>query len=182
MPNTANFAHPMRNVSILGIEPGMSVADFGAGSGAYVLAMAEQMANSGHIYAIDVQKDLLRRIHNESMRRGFTNVKIIWADLEQPKASKIKSGSLDFVLISNLLFQIEDKGAVLEEARRILKPGGRLAIIDWADSFNGMGPHKKDVVAKDSILALAKEHGLDLIREFPAGAHHWGLILKPAKA
>jgi tRNA A58 N-methylase Trm61 len=50
-----NFAHPPRNVAEFGISPGMSVADFGSGSGAYVLLLAEALSGSGHVYAVDIQ-------------------------------------------------------------------------------------------------------------------------------
>ncbi len=175
---TEGFAHPRRNVAALGVEPGMSVADFGSGSGIYVLHIAEALENSGHVYAIDVQRDLLRRVKNEAHRRGFKNVNVIWTDLERADSSKLGDKTLDLVLISNLLFQIENKAAVLAEAWRVLKPAGRLAIIDWAESFGGMGPIKKDVVTKDAALALARDLGFELQREFPAGAHHYGLIFR----
>ncbi len=86
---------------------------------------------------------------------------------------------LDLVLISNLLFQLEDKPAALKEAWRILKPTGRLAVIDWSESFGGMGPHKKAVVKKEQALLFAREAGFELIKEFDAGAHHYGLIFRP---
>lgn len=175
---TANFAHPPRNVALLGIEPGMLVADFGSGSGAYVLAIAEQLQGFGHVYAIDVQRDLLRRTANEAAKQGYKNVEVIWADLEMPNASKLASNALDVVLISNLLFQVPDKQAILSEARRILKKTGRLAVIDWSDSFGGMGPVKEDVIKKDAVVVLAQKAGFEFSKEFPAGAHHYGLIFR----
>ncbi|KKW24456.1 MAG: hypothetical protein UY70_C0001G0024 [Candidatus Kaiserbacteria bacterium GW2011_GWB1_52_6] len=174
------FAHPHTNVGALGIGPGMAVADFGSGSGHYALAIAEALEGSGHIYAIDVQRDLLRRTHNEATKRGFKNVQILWGDLETSGGSKIADKHLDLVLISNLLFQVENKDAVLQEAARVLRPQGRLAIIDWSESFGGMGPVKNDVVAKNTALALANNHGFGLEREFSAGAHHYGLVFKSA--
>lgn len=175
---TAAFAHPRRNVAALGIQSGMSVADFGSGSGAYVLAMAERLEGSGHVYAMDVQRDLLRKVKNEAHKRGYNNVEVIWCDLERPRASKIADQKLDLVLISNLLFQIENKAAILAEAWRVLKPSGHLTVIDWADSFGGMGPQKSDVITKEKALALAKDSGFELQKEFDAGAHHYGLIFK----
>lgn len=179
--DTAGFAHPARNAVLFGIGQGMSVADFGAGSGAYIWPIAEALANTGHIFAIDVQQDLLKRIHNEGERRGITNLKIIWADLEKSKSSKIANHSLDVVLISNLLFQVENKDAVLAEARRIVKPAGKLAVIDWSDSFGGMGPHKRSVVTKEAGLTLIERGGFRVDFEFPAGAHHWGVVAKPVR-
>ena len=156
----------------------MKVADFGAGSGAYTLAIAGALEGYGRIYAIDVQRDLLRRIANEAARKELNNVEVVWADLEKRGATKLADDALDLVLISNLLFQVENKKNVLSESFRVLHPGGRLTIIDWQESFGGMGPQKGDVVTKERALTLAKEVGYELQREFLAGAHHYGLIFR----
>ena len=176
---TGAFAHPPRNIAALGIQGGMVVADFGSGSGAYALGIAERLQGSGHIYAIDVQQELLRRIKSEAHKKNYKNIEIIWSDLEAPNGSKIADHHADIVLISNLLFQVEAKEAVLAEAWRILDARGTLAIIDWSDSFGGMGPHKKEVVSKDKMLGLAASCGFELVKEFDAGAHHYGLIFRP---
>lgn len=174
----AGFAHPPRNVAALGIQPGMKVADFGSGSGAYVLAIAKELHHSGHVYAIDIQKDLLRRTKNEAEKMGYSNVEVLWGDLEAENGSKIADNTLDLVLISNLLFQIEDKRQVVAETKRILRANGRLAVIEWSESFGGLGPHKEDVVAKEQVLTLARSVELTFVKEFPAGAHHFGLIFR----
>lgn len=158
----------------------MSVADFGAGSGAYVWPIAQALENSGHLYAIDVQRDLLRRIHNEALRRRYSTVSIVWADLEEPKATRLADHSLDLVLMSNILFQVRDKLALFKEAHRILKQEtGRLVAIDWSDSFGGLGPHKKDVVTKAAAGVLLIKGGFVPEAEFSAGAHHWGITARP---
>lgn len=175
MQTVTGFAHPPRNVSTLGIKPGMSVADFGSGSGAYTLALAERVSG-GRVYAVDIQRDLLRRTKNEALRRGLANVEIIWGDIGAIGGSKLPEAGLDLVLMSNLLFQLPDKHAPLREAARVLKPAGRLAVIDWSDSFGGMGPRKADVVKKEATISEAEEAGFKLAEEFPAGAHHYGLI------
>jgi len=176
--HTAGFAHPRSNVEALGIEPGMLVADFGAGSGAYALHIAEVLKKAGRVYVIDIQKDLLRRIHTEAHKRGIEGaMEFIWGDIEAPGGSKIADHRLDLILVSNLLFQVPDKASIFREALRILKPTGRLAIIDWSDSFGGMGPRREDVVTKDAALDLATGSGFELTREFHAGAHHYGLLL-----
>jgi len=156
----------------------MSVADFGSGSGAYILLMAEALSGTGHAYAIDVQKDLLRRTFNEARKRNLATVKVLWGDLERPGGSKLTDNSIDLVLISNLLFQVEEKAAVIAEAFRILRRGGRLAIIDWTDSFGGLGPDKRSVVSKDASYRLAENSGFVFLNEFQAGAHHYGIIFR----
>lgn len=184
---TQGFAHPERNVAALGIKPGMSVADFGSGSGAYVLAIADALRGLGHIYAIDIQRDLLLRTKNEAMSYGYKNAEVVWGDVERPGGSKLAEESIDLVLISNLLFQLTDKFSALREARRILKPNGRMAIIDWTDSpppptgrqnFARIGPGPKYVVGEEKAEELAREAGFEFVHEFSAGAHHYGLIFK----
>ena len=166
---------------------GRKAAAFGGGGGIYVLHIAEALEHSGHVYAIDVQRDLLQRVKNEAQRRGFKNVDVIWTDLERPGSSKIADKKLDLVLVSNLLFQIENKAMVLAEAWRILKPAGKLAIIDWSDPIgnasrsNGagsFGPSKEVLVGKEKALKLARKNGFELLRYFSAGAHHYGLIFR----
>ncbi len=171
-----DFVSPARIIRSLGIEHGMKVADFGAGSGAYTLAIAEYLSGSGTVYAIEVQRDLLRRIKNDAHKRGLKNVEIIWADLEEMGSSKILEDTIDVVVVSNLLFQVPDKKAPLVEARRVVKKNGRVAIIDWSDSFGGLGPHKDDVITKAGAKAFASQAGLRVLEEFDAGAHHYGLI------
>lgn len=178
----AAFAHPPRNVALFGIEPGMKVADFGSGSGAYALLMAEHLKGEGAVYAIDVQRDLLRKTHNETLKRKLHVLSVMWGDVERPGGSKLADRSLDLVLVSNLLFQVEDRSALFTEARRVLRDGGRLIVIDWSDSFGGMGPEQKTVVTKEKALELAQDAGFSLERAFEAGAHHWGLILSAQAA
>lgn len=172
------FAHPPRIISEFGIEPGMKIADFGAGSGAYVFPSALALASSGAVYAIDIQKELLRKIKNEAKAQGLETVEILWGDLEVPHGTKLADGTIDLVIMSNVLFQLRHKNVALEEAFRVLRSGGRLALIDWSDSFRGLGPIAEAIVRRDEGLSLAAAAGLTLIREMHPGAHHWGLMLR----
>ncbi len=171
-----HFAHPARTVGALGVVPGMTIVDFGAGSGAYVLAFAEALSGSGRVIAVDVQKDLLRRISNEAIKKGYMNVEVVWSDLEESHASKRDDHSADLILISNILFQVRDKKAVVREAIRICKPNGRIVIIDWSESFGGLGPIEDHVFSEKSARILCEELDLSLVKNFSPGVHHYGLI------
>ncbi len=175
----AGFANPVENILAIGLQGGMKIADFGAGSGAYTLAAARTVGAHGKVYAVEVQKDLLTRIKNTATQEHLDNVEIIWGDFELPHGSRIADCLVDVVIISNALFQLENKSGALHEARRILKPAGKLAIIDWSESYSGMGPMKSDVVQKEAALELARMAGFTLMTEFAAGAHHYGLLLRP---
>lgn len=171
------FTSPTHVVPQIGIREGMKVADFGSGSGAYVVELAHQVGYDGKVYAVDIQKELLDGVVREAERAGYRNIVPVWADLEKIESTKLQSGSLDVVLISNLLFQIKNKGALLKEAARITKQNGKVVVVDWEDSYGGMGPQKDAVVYKEDALAFAEEAHLGLLEEFSPGEHHYGLIL-----
>lgn len=171
-----SFVNPEKNVSLFGLKDGAHIADFGAGSGAYAFALARRVGPRGMIYAVDIQKDLLVKIKNEGNRQGLENIQVICGDVEKPGGTKLGDESLDGVLLSNLLFQVSDKGAVLSEAKRVLKNGGKIFLIEWSESYGGLGPKSEDVVSKGEAMKLFGKTGFPLEREIDAGSYHYGLI------
>jgi len=173
-----DFAAPRQNVAQFELREGMAVADLGAGSGHYTLAAAKKVGESGRVYAVEVQKDLLARIKSLAQAEHIRNVEVIWGDVEERGGVKLKDGSVDAVIISNILFQAENKKGLIEEALRILKSGGRALVIDWIESYGGMGPSPDDIVSSDEARQLCEEGGFIFEKEFSAGAHHYGFIVK----
>ena len=169
-----NFADPVQNVQAFGFNGAMKIADFGAGSGAYALVLASRLRDNGKIFAIDVQKELLAKLALEARRRHLTNIETIWGDVEKPLGTKLRDAELDGVLISNLLFQTKAAYSVILEAKRILRPGGVAVIIDWTDSFSGLGPSPADIITAVKAEQIFNEAGFKKIGEFSAGPHHWG--------
>ena len=154
----------------------MSVADFGSGSGAYTLPIAQALANSGIVYAIDVQRDLLRRTRITKRKNAASERRGDLGELERQGASKIADRTLDLVLISNLLLQIKDTASVFSEAWRILKPAGRLVVIDWNEWYGGIGPQKEDVVAKMRRSRARKQLASSCRRNFPRARTTMGSV------
>ncbi len=119
-----NFADPKSNVLQLGLREGMKVADLGAGSGHYAIAAAGAVGIDGRVYAVDVQEDVLKHALDAAHRMGLRNIELVWGNLENRGGTKLRDQSMDAVILSNVLFQIEHPQAVVEEIRRILKPAG----------------------------------------------------------
>ena len=170
------FMDPSVTLAQVHFRPTDIVADFGAGSGFLAFALA-QMMPSGTIFAIEIQKDMVTRIAKEAEDKGVSNVKPLWGDVEIAGGSGLADASCDGIVISNLLFQLEDKKGVLLEARRVLKAGGRMVLVDWTDSFNGLGPAAHHVFAKDRAIALLQETGYSLINDsLVTGEHHYAIL------
>src|SRR5690554_5529077 len=119
-----NFSNPRGVISALALHPGMSVADLGAGSGAYSFAAAEFLGASGVIHAIEVQKQLVEKLASEARSRHIGIVKARWGNIETLGGSGLRDNSVDAAILANVLFQAEDHEVILREALRILKPGG----------------------------------------------------------
>lgn len=170
------FTNPETNINELGIHEGMTVVDFGAGSGAYTAILGERVGEKGHVFAVEVQKEFLANIKNLANSRGLHNIEVIWGDIEKFGGTKIKDDSVDAVVVSNVLFQAEEKQELLREAKRILKGGGKLLIIDWKDSFNNLGPTKDAVVPLAIARGMCERQGFVVKKDFDAGEHHYGLV------
>jgi ubiquinone/menaquinone biosynthesis C-methylase UbiE len=109
---------------------------------------------------------------------GLSNIQPLWCDLEEVGGIKIPSNSLDAGILVNTLFQFELKGEALAEIRRVLRPQGVLHVIDWSESFGGLGPQPKDVVTKEVAIALCETAQFILEREFVTGEHHYGFSVR----
>jgi ubiquinone/menaquinone biosynthesis C-methylase UbiE len=172
------FSDPVQNVEQFGITAGMHVADFGSGSGFYAIALAKAVGDTGKVYAIDIQKDLVQRLKNEAVRARMHNIEVVWGDLEHIGGMRLREASLDGVVIANLFFQVENKAALVAEAKRVLKRGGRVLVVDWADSFNNLGPLDDAIVSPKSIRQLFEDGGFGFDKDISAGEHHFGMIFR----
>jgi len=160
----------------MGLREGMKVADLGTGSGHYALAAAGIVGASGRVYAVDVQEDHLSPLRDEAAARGWKNIETVWGDIEEPAGTLLKEHSMDAVILSNTLFELEKAEAAVAEAKRILKPGGKLLVVDWAGAYGGMGPRKERVVSEHAAEELFISGGFHKAKSLRAGPHHYSIL------
>lgn len=160
------------------LKEGDMVADFGAGGGFFLKTLSEIVGSEGRVYACDIQKQLVEKIGEFIRLSGLSNVKPLWCDLEEENGIKLNSGHLDAGLLVNTLFQLEKKETAIKEIKRVLRKEGVLHVIDWSESFGGLGPRPQDVISKEQAIDLFEEQGFMLEREFPAGDHHYGFTVR----
>ncbi len=170
------FSDPEKNIGQFALREGMHVADFGAGSGHYSIAAAKKVGDTGTVFAIEVQKELLDRITEEATRQNVNNIKVLWGDIEHLKGTRLRDQSIDAVIVSNVLFQVEHKQGMIQEISRILVPGGMVLCIDWSESFGGLGPAPDHVVQQETAQKLFTDAGFTITQSIEPGAHHYGFI------
>ncbi len=171
------FASPEKILSYLHLTPGMKVADFGVGNGDYSLLAAKEVFPNGRVFAVDIQKDLLDKLAGEAKAKGFYEiVEPIWGDIESRGGVKLADGTVDAIILANVLFQVDSQYGVALEAKRVLKQNGKVLVVDWKDSFGGLGPHPSQVILPEKVEQIMVEAGFTKENSFEAGDHHYGQI------
>lgn len=155
-------------------KDGDAVADFGAGSGFYLKVLSEAVGEAGKVYACEIQKQLVEKLTEQARLQGLSNIYPLWCDLEEEGGIPLPDGVLDAGILVNTLFQIVDKESSIKEIRRVLRSGGVLQVIDWTESFGGLGPKSDQVVSQATATALLEAGQFVFEREYPAGDHHYG--------
>ena len=173
---SASFSEPRENVLQLGLRDGMKVGDFGAGSGHYARVAAASVGQSGKVYAIDIQEDILKHLKLNTHSTHRSTIEAIWGDIEKAGGTHLREASLDAVILANTFFQIGNRFGLLGEIKRVLKPESKLMVIDWAGSYGGIGPAPEKVVTEHEAEAFFINGGFHKVKSFRAGPHHYGII------
>jgi len=173
------FTQPSEIIAQLDIVLGMKVADLGVGSGHYTKALSEIVGEDGVVFAVEIQQDVLKRLQLDMEQAGgFQNVNYLWGDLEHPRGTKIADDMVDIAVLSNTLFQIEDKKACLQEVKRICKPHAEVLFVDWSDSHGGLGPIEDHVISPHDAQELFTQAGFVFFKKVQTGPHHYAQVYK----
>ncbi len=170
MPDFINIGNVLENLEL---KDGMTGAEFGCGSADFSVALAKKLKR-GRVYALDVQHEKLSALKGRLAHAHLNNIVVLACDLEAPKGSTLREDSLDVVLITNVLFQAENKYTILEEAARVLKTGGQVLVVDWLK--DGPFSPKEGMIKPEEAKQLAKKAGFSLKKEFAVGDYHYGLL------
>ena len=175
---TEGFMNPEKTLSEFGIQPGMTIADFGCGTGHVGILIAQRVGENGKVFAIDIMEDKLDSIRTHAKAVGLKNLETIRANLEVLGGTKLADQSQDMTVLVNILFQSQKKADIIRETKRVLKTDGELVVIDWTPQAV-FGPAEAGwKLSKEEGQKLAEAAGFALVREIAVSQNHWGLIFK----
>jgi ubiquinone/menaquinone biosynthesis C-methylase UbiE len=120
-----------RVVESLKLKPGQRIADLGSGSGLFTRPIAKALGTTGVVYAIDIDPDLLKHVDKTAKEAGLTNIRTVLASESDPKLPE----PVDLIVIFDTLHHIQNRAVYLANLKRYLRPQGRLAIIDFSETW-----------------------------------------------
>ncbi|MDD3190195.1 MAG: class I SAM-dependent methyltransferase [Candidatus Pacebacteria bacterium] len=175
---SGGFMNQEEVIDKLEIHEGMVIADLGCGAGYFTIPMARRLKNSGKVYAVDVLSSAIESIQSQSKLFGILNVETIRANVEVVGGTKIPDGSVNLVVLANIIFQCSDCDSVFQEAKRILAPNGRVVIIDWIPKNVPLGPKFENCVSEEEVKKMAIRNGFKVVKSIPAGTTHYGFLFE----
>jgi SAM-dependent methyltransferase len=168
-PERRQFNDPEAVWAVIAAAPTGVLVDIGAGVGWFAIPFARKMPG-GTVYACDLSAEMMAHLAAAIAAEGVPNVKPVRvAEVAVPLAA----GVADVVFMANLHHELEHPAQSLAEARRLLKPGGRIAIIDWKPEPTPMGPPVAARVAPAAVKAQLEAAGFRGVTAHPLLPYHY---------
>lgn len=170
-PDRLAWLPPAEVVAAAGAHPGDVIADIGAGTGYFALPLAQVAGPQGLVYAVDAQQQMLDLLKFKLPASAGGNIHLVQAEAD---ATGLANASCTLAFLANVWHEFDDRALVLAEVRRILRPHGRIAIVDWRpDVERESGPpleHRLPVDLTERELAAAS---FASISSAHVGKFHW---------
>lgn len=156
---------------------GAHVADLGCGRSIFFLyALSSLTGKTGKVFGIDILPEALDSAARDIKHHQLTAIEILKGNLEKNHGVPLTDNSIDSAFLINTLSQSADSLAMLREASRLLKPGGRLVIVDWEKSKSPFGPEMVHRLSGEQIVEILPLASLSKLDDFEAGPYHYGIV------
>ena len=176
-PARARWQRPARLVRALRLRRGQAVAEIGAGSGYVARRLGRAVGPSGRVYAVDVEPRMLPVLAERLRRARLANVTPVLGRDDDPL---LPDRSCDVVLVVNTYHHLRGGPRYLRRLGRLLRPGGRLVVVDFHRRETPVGPPLERRVSRERLLGAARRAGLRLAREETFLPYQYVLILRRA--
>jgi len=173
----SKFINPSLVVAQTGLMQGQVVADLGCGNGFYVLPAAQMIGNTGTVYAVDVQESKLAATISIANQFGYKNVRVVKADLSKPILD-IPENICDLVIVGNILHEITQKEGLIKNIYRVLKPAGKVVVVEWKRTATPFGPPLASRIEQQALEIMLMQAGLRKVKELEADGYHYAMLFE----
>jgi len=175
-PKRDAWQKPHEVIQALALKPDAVIADIGSGTG-YFSARLANMTPKGRVYGVDTEPDMVKFLADRAKREGLKNVIAVPGAPDDPRLPE----KADLIILVDVFHHIDDRERYFRKLRDSLKPGGRVAIIDFRmDSPDG--PPKSARIAPEQVKAELARAGYTLAQEHAFLPNQYFLVFQPAKS
>jgi ubiquinone/menaquinone biosynthesis C-methylase UbiE len=176
-PGRDAWQKPAEVVKALGVKPGMTAADLGAGTGYFMAALSQAAGSGGVVLEIDTEAEMVGYLAKRAKKEALLNVVPVLALDEEPFLPKAR---VDRVLIVDTYHHIDDRRAYFTRLRQALAPGGRVAVVDFHKRPLPVGPPPEHKLEREVVVHEMQEAGYSLADEPTFLPYQYFLIFAPS--
>ncbi len=147
----------------LGLKPGMTVCDMGCGNGFYALQMAKIVGEKGHVYAVDIQPEMLKMLNERADKQGVANVSPVLGTFVDPR---LPQGKIDLILLVDVYHEFSNPEEMLARMRASLSPEGTIVLVEYRGEDPEVPIKVEHKMSKAQILKELPPNGFKLVKEF----------------
>ena len=162
-----------RTLRKCGLKPGDVMLDAGCGPGYFSFAASKIVGPSGKVYAVDIWEDGIAAVRQRIEQKGITNMEAVVADLTE--GAPFEHATVDLCFMANVMhgFVINNElDAAMNEISRMLKPGGRLAVVEWK-KIDSPGPPIDERLAPQEVMDALSAFGYEKTLKDEVGQYHY---------
>lgn len=174
-PGRDEWQQPRAVIEALALPPEAIVADIGAGTGYFAARLAQSLPR-GRVYAVDAEPDMVQHLARRAQQAGLPNVHAVQAVADDPRLPE----AVDLILLVDVYHHVAQRTAYFSRLRGRLRPGGRVAIVDFRPDAP-VGP-RHGRVAADTVKREFAAAGYALVQEHGFLPHQYFLVFRPRDA
>jgi len=172
-PERRKWQDPDEILSSIGLMPGMVFVDMGCGDGYFALPAAKRVGHRGKVYANDIDAAAVERLRQRAAQEGLGN---LVAEAKEAEETVACEGCADVVFFGIDLHDFRDAAHVLANAKKMLRPEGKLVDLDWKDQPMPFGPPLEKRFSVDKARNLIVSAGLRIVSVQDSGPYHYLII------
>jgi SAM-dependent methyltransferase len=176
-PDRPDWQRPIEVAELLGLRPGQTVVDLGAGTGFFVRYLATAVGAEGKVYAVEIEPAMIDYIASREDLARFGDAVV--PVLAEPDDPRLPDGEVHLILVVNTWHHIENRVAYLDRLRRSLRRNGRVAIIDWREGELPVGPPPNERLSRDTVQEEFDRAGWRLEMESVLLPYQYFLVFRP---
>jgi ubiquinone/menaquinone biosynthesis C-methylase UbiE len=170
------WRNPEITLKSIGLSAGMVFVDVGCGDGFFAIPAAQLVGEKGVVYAVDVEASAVERLKDKAAEKGLKNVT---AKVGEAEETVFCEECADLVFYGRVLHDFRDPAKVLDNAKRMLKPAGKLVDLDWKKKLTMFGPPVRIRFSEEQAASLIKAAGFTVESVRDAGRNFYIVTAKP---